>query len=46
MTDGTELVKFAGGVEVKGWSFAGFRGHGAVSVGREGIEFRLNGPFG
>ena len=46
MTDGTELVKFVGGVEVKGWGFTGFRGHGTVSVGREGIEFRLNDQFG
>jgi hypothetical protein len=46
VTDGTELVKFAGGLEVKGWGFTGFRGSGTVSVGREGIEFRLNGPFG
>ena len=46
MTDGTELVKFSGGVEVKGWGFTGFRGRGTVSVDREGIEFRLNAPFG
>jgi hypothetical protein len=44
--DGTELVKFVGGVDVKGWAFMGFRGRGTVSVGREGIEFGLNGPFG
>jgi hypothetical protein len=46
VTDGTGLVEFAGGVEVKGWNFIGFRGHGTVSVGGEGIEFRLNSPFG
>lgn len=46
MTDGTELVKFAGGVSVRGWGFAGFNGSGAVLVGREGIEFRLNDPLG
>jgi hypothetical protein len=45
VTDGTELVRFAGGVEVKGWGFTGFRGRGTVSVGSEGIEFRLNEPF-
>jgi hypothetical protein len=42
----TDLVKFVGGVEVKGWGFTGFRGRGAVSVGTEGIEFRLSNPFG
>jgi hypothetical protein len=26
--------------------FTGFRGHGIASVGSEGIEFRLNEPFG
>lgn len=46
MTDGPQLVKFAGGVDVKGWGFTGFRGRGTLSVGREGIEFRLNNPFG
>jgi hypothetical protein len=46
VADGTELVEFAGGVEVKGWGFTGFGGRGTVSVGREGIEFRLNSPFG
>jgi hypothetical protein len=46
VTDGTELVKFVGGVEVKGWGFTGFRGSGTVCVDREGIEFRLNGSFG
>lgn len=45
MTDGTELVKFVGGVEVKGWGLTGFRGRGTVSVGSEGIGFRLNEPF-
>ena len=46
MTDETELARFVGGVEVKGWGVAGFRGRGTVSVGSEGIEFRLNEPFG
>jgi hypothetical protein len=46
VTDGTELVKFAGGVGVKGWRFIGFRGRGTVSVDGEGIEFRLDDPFG
>ena len=46
MTDETELVKFVGGVEVKGWGFTGFGGRGTLSVYREGIEFRLNGAFG
>src|ERR1700722_4818757 len=46
MADGTELVKFAGGVSVRGWGFTGFNGSGAVLVGREGIEFRLNAPLG
>ena len=45
MTDGTEVVKFVGGVGVKGRGFIGFRGSGAVLVGREGIEFRLNEPL-
>jgi hypothetical protein len=45
VTDGTELVEFVGGVGVRGWGFIGFSGHGAVSVGREGIEFVLNQPF-
>src|ERR1700727_145476 len=46
MADGTELVKFAGGVSVSGWGFTGFNGSGAVLVGSEGIEFRLNAPLG
>jgi hypothetical protein len=46
VTDGTEVVKFVGGVGVKGRDFIGFRGSGAVLVGREGIEFRLNDPLG
>jgi hypothetical protein len=46
VTDGTELVEFVGGVKVKGWGFTGFGGRGTVSVGREGIEFRLDSPFG
>ena len=46
VTKETELVKFSGGVDVRGWNFAGFRGSGTVSVDREGIEFRLNPPFG
>jgi hypothetical protein len=46
VADGTQLVKFAGGVDVRGWGFMGFRGRGTLSVGREGIEFRLNNPFG
>jgi hypothetical protein len=45
VTDGTEVVKFVGGVGVKGRDFIGFRGSGAVLVGREGIEFRLNEPL-
>ena len=45
MTDETEVVKFVGGVGVKGHDFIGFRGSGAVLVGREGIEFRLNEPL-
>ena len=46
MTDGTEVVKFVGGVSVSGWGFIGFNGAGAVLVGSDGIEFRLNDPFG
>jgi hypothetical protein len=46
VTDGTEVVKFVGGVSVSGWGFTGFNGSGAVLVGSEGIEFRLNDPFG
>ena len=46
MTDGTELVKFVGRVGVKCRDFIGFRGSGAVLVGKEGLEFRLNDPFG
>ena len=46
MADGSELVKFVGGVGVKGRNFIGFRGSGAVLVGSEGLEFRLNGPLG
>jgi hypothetical protein len=46
MADGSELVKFVGGVGVKGHDFIGFRGSGAVLVGREGLEFRLNEPLG
>jgi hypothetical protein len=46
MADGTELVKFAGGVSVRGWGFNGFNGSGAVLVGCEGIEFRLSDPLG
>ena len=46
MADGTEVVKFVGGVSVSGWGFTGFNGSGAVLVGREGIEFRLNDPLG
>jgi hypothetical protein len=46
VTDETEVVKFVGGVGVKGRDFTGFRGSGAVLVGREGIEFRLNDPLG
>ena len=46
MTDKTELVKFVGGVSVRGWGFNGFNGAGAVLVGKEGIEFRLSNPFG
>jgi hypothetical protein len=46
VTDGTEVVKFVGGVSVSGWGFIGFNGSGAVLVGSEGIEFRLNNPFG
>ena len=46
MADGTELVKFAGGVSVRGWGFNGFNGSGAVLVGSEGIEFRLSDPLG
>ena len=46
MSDGTEVVKFVGRVGVHGWKFTGFRGSGAALVGREGIEFRLNNPFG
>jgi hypothetical protein len=45
VTDETELAEFAGGVSVRGWGFAGFSGHGAVSVGREGIGFVLNQPW-
>jgi hypothetical protein len=45
VTDGTEVVKFVGGVGVKGHDFIGFSGSGAVLVGREGIEFRLNEPL-
>jgi hypothetical protein len=46
VTDGTEAVKFAGGVSVSGWGFIGFNGAGTALVGGEGIEFRLNDPFG
>jgi hypothetical protein len=46
VTDGAELVRFAGGVSVSGWGFTGFNGTGTVLVGGEGIEFRLNDPFG
>jgi hypothetical protein len=46
VADGNELVKFVGGVGVKGGDFIGFRGSGTVLVGPEGIEFRLNDPFG
>ena len=46
MNDGSELVKFVGGVSVSGWGFIGFNGAGEVLVGKEGIEFRLNNPFG
>jgi hypothetical protein len=46
VTHETEVVKFVGGVDVKGWDFIGFRGSGAVLVGREGIEFRLHDPLG
>jgi hypothetical protein len=46
VTDGTEVVKFVGGVSVSGWGFTGFNGSGAVLVGSAGIEFRLNDPFG
>jgi hypothetical protein len=46
VTGETELVKFAGGIDVRGWNFTGFRGRGTVSVDREGLEFRLNPPFG
>jgi hypothetical protein len=46
VTDGTELATFVGGVEVRGRGFTGFTGRGTVSVSREGIEFRLSGPFG
>jgi hypothetical protein len=46
MADGSELVKFVGGVGVKGRNFTGFRGSGALLVGREGLEFRLNDPLG
>jgi hypothetical protein len=46
VTDGTEVVKFVGGVGVQGRDFIGFRGSGAVLVGGEGIEFRLNDPLG
>jgi hypothetical protein len=46
VTEGTELVRFAGGVSVSGWGFTGFNGAGTVLVGGEGIEFRLNDPFG
>jgi hypothetical protein len=46
VTDEIQPVKFVGGMGVKGWGFIGFRWRGTVSVGREGIEFRLNDPFG
>ena len=46
MADGGELAKFVGGVGVKGRNFTGFRGSGALLVGREGLEFRLNDPLG
>jgi hypothetical protein len=46
MADGTEVVKFVGGVSASGWGFTGFNGSGAVLVGSDGIEFRLNDPFG
>ena len=46
MTDGAEVVKFAGGVSVRGWGFTGFNGAGAVLVRGDGIEFRLNDPLG
>jgi hypothetical protein len=46
MADGTEVVKFVGGVSVSGWGFTGFNGSGAILVGSEGIEFRLGDPLG
>jgi hypothetical protein len=46
VTDGTEVVKFVGGVGVKRHDFIGFSGSGAVLVGADGIEFRLNEPLG
>lgn len=46
MADGTEVVKFVGGVSVSGWGFTGFTGSGTILVGSEGIEFRLNDPLG
>jgi hypothetical protein len=46
VTDGTEVVKFVGGVSVRGWGFNGFNGAGAALVGSEGIEFRLSDPLG
>lgn len=46
MADGTEVVRFVGGVGVQHRDFIGFRGSGAVLVGSEGIEFRLNDPLG
>jgi hypothetical protein len=46
MADGSELVRFVGGIGVMGRDFIGFRGSGAVLVGREGLEFRLNEPLG
>jgi hypothetical protein len=46
VADGTELVEFTGGVEARSWNSMGFRGRGTIFVGGEGIEFRLNSPFG
>jgi hypothetical protein len=45
VTDETDLAEFVGGVSVRGWGFTGFSGHGAVSVGGEGIDFVLNQPW-
>lgn len=46
VTEETELVTFSGGVDIRAWNYHGFRGRGSVSVDREGLEFRLNPPFG